>query len=252
MARKVFHYVALEPPIWDPGQPGIQTPVLSAEVPAPDGANRRVLRSRLYRRPTDPHEAFFAFNGIHDGHRTVEVYASADGDETVERLIVFKVEFSLYELRRAPGTAYFSGSEERIKSLFKRHRDQHGRGDMTYSGRIVRIADLEETLHEAQHSDVVGYSLANVNSVTPLDRMDVLGQNLRANPEIQDHRRRAGTIRLLVVDLQRHGQLLRIGIREDGTVIFYDYPGDNIALGIIDVLERHIDGNSDRRSINLR
>ena len=250
MPRKAFQFVEFEPALWDmPNQVDTTVPVLDVEGSAPQGAPRPTLRSRVFPRADTPNDAFQAFNGRHDTVGRIIEYERSDEDTTTERIFVRPSEFQAYELRRSPGWLYVTASDSTLKQMFRRYRESTGEFGTTFNRRIVRIGDLEQRLNEME---IVGYTLGNVRSTTPISNYDVLGQQMDQNTEVQDARNRAERIRAITFDLLRGDTILRVRVAENGSVTFFDYPGDATALGVIDRLETYIQGSADVESIEIR
>ena len=144
---------------------------------------------------------------------------------------------------------YVTASDAALKQMFRRYRETTGQYGTAFRRRIVRIGDLEERLNEME---MVGYTLGNVRSTTPISSYDVLGQQMDQNVEVQDARNRAGRIWAITYELQRGDVILRVRVSEGGTVMFFDYPGDETALEVIDRLETYIQDSADAESIEIR
>ena len=255
MARKTFHFVAFAPMIWDRIDPSdTSTPVLDVHQTAPEGSPRKLLRTRVYNRVDTPHDGFDGFVGRHDVVRKYEEYVppEEDGqedDRMQERISIQLTGFQSYELRRNPGWIYTTASDSVQKSLFRRYRETSGQHGTTFNRRVVRIGELEESLNDMQ---VVGYTLANVLSSTPISNLDVRGQRMTDNVEVQNAKGRAGQIRSISVELQSGNSIVSVSISELGSVSFNNYPGDGIALSVLDTLDNYIDNSADMESIQIR
>ena len=177
MSKKTIHFAAFDPPLWaglDPSGPA--SPVLDVHGQAPMGSPRGLLKTKVFPRSVTPHSEFNAFNGRHDVVHRVEVYASADddgpeSDVLQEQIYIRPSEFQAYELRRNPGWLYLTASDSTLKQMFRRYRETTNQYNTVFNRRVVRIGDLERSLAEME---IVGYTLANVRSMTPISSLDVL------------------------------------------------------------------------------
>lgn len=253
MPVKRFAYVNFNPPLWSINQdnPSVgQEPVMAVSVHAPDGAaNRDTLRTKVFQRISSPHPAFNAYNVVHDNYWRKTEYASNGDDTTVEITRVYPEHFGVYELRNEPGTLYANTSPETLKELFRRHREDTGHGGNSISLRNIHMDDLERILVDAE---VVGYTLLNVQSQPPIDRVQASGNQVNRNAEVQGMRNRAERIQALDLELQGGGRILPIRIRDDGAITFLSYPGDSPALDVIQQLERLITSCSNLESLQVR
>ena len=255
MARKSLNFAVFDPMLWGgvvPSDPS--APVLEVQQLAPSGSPRAILKTRVFSRPTSPHDAFSAFNGRHDVVKRVQAYAPVDenGSETdalQEQIYVQPIEFHAYQLQTAPTNLYMTASDLTIKAVFRRYRETTGNYHATLSCRVVNIGDLEQRLSEME---IVGYTLRNVRSTTPITNYDVLGPQMDQNTEVQSAKSRAGDIAAITFELQSDQQILRVRVSQNGSVTFANYPGDAIALGVLDRLEAYIGNSSDTQSIQVR
>ena len=258
MARRTFQLVLFEPALWSQANlsDGDST-VLSVSELAPEGSPRKNLRTKVFSRAETPHEAFNAFNGVHDVCRRYMAYAESDeggADQTdteqlQEQIYVSPSYFHAYELRRIPGMFYATSSESLLKQIFRRYRETNQRQDVTFNQRVVQIADLELALRNDMSADTVGYTFRNVSSETTITSMDVEGSQMGENQEVQDAKNRAESIRFIKLDLQIGEHLHRIRIGENGSVSFAKYPGDETALAVLDLLEQYMSRYSETESV---
>jgi hypothetical protein len=100
--------------------------------------------------------------------------------------------------------------------------------------------------------EIVGYTLRNVRSTTPITNLDVLGVRMDQNSEVQDARHRASNIAAITFDLQNEQQIIRVRVNQNGSVTFANYPGDATALAVLDRLEAYISNSSDLKSVQVR
>jgi len=254
VAKKRFSHVMFDPPIWDEGPSSSPDGlVMSLTVPAPEGASRSNVRSRAFRRSSDPHDQFNSYNVVHDVTRRVESYRSDTSDLTVESVIVAPYDFSMFEFSNSTGRVYADAGIPMLKEMFRRYREHTGGGDATFYVREVNLRQLEQLLLDVQPSmEVVGYALANVTGIKPLQRVEAYGQQLNQNPEVQGWVDRAEEVRALQLELQRGTQMLILRIAFDGSVTFSEFPGDATGLGVLNLLEEHIRTCSDDTSVNVR
>ena len=59
-------------------------------------------------------------------------------------------------------------------------------------------------------------------------------------------------MQFIAIELQSGTRILRLRIRDDGSITFLNYPGDATALDVISRLERYILPCSDTESIQVR
>lgn len=241
--------------LWDSNQAADpHSPILEVQQLAPQSAPRTTLKTRIFRRPNTPHDAFDAFNGRHDVVKRLEAYAPAGDDGTEsdtlqEQIYVQPLELHAYQFRNNSTHLYATASDLIIKAIFRRYRETTNDYSVTLSRRVVNIDDLEKSLQEME---VVGYTLRNVRSTTPITNFDVLGVRMDQNTEVQDARHRAGNIAAITFDLQNEQQIIRIRVNQKGSVTFADYPGDSTALAVLDKLEAYISNSSDLESVQVR
>ena len=255
MAKKAFQFVAFEPMLWDnPNLVNQGETVLDVYGTAPKGSPRTQLKTKVYSRSGASHDAFSAFVGIHDTVRKIQAYSDSDDsgtddDRVQERIYVGPSEFHMYELSRNPGWLYATASENVMKQMLRRYRETSQNYGTVFRRRIVQVENLEKSLTEME---IVGYTLANVRSTTPISSLDVLGLQMEHNSEVQSAKGRAGTIRAITFDLQSGSQTIRARVAQNGSVTFTNYPGDHTALTVLDKLEPYIYQNSDMESVEIR
>ncbi len=255
MAKKAFNFLSFDPMLWDSGQAADPpAPILEVQQLAPQGAPRTTLKTRIFRRPNTPHDAFDAFNGRHDVVKRLEAYAPTGDDGTEsdvlqEQIYVHPLELHAYQLRNNPTYLYATASDLIIKAIFRRYRETTKDYRVTLSRRVVDIDDLEKSLQEME---IVGYTLRNVRSTTPITNLDVLGVRMDQNTEIQYAKDRAGDIAAITFDLQNKQQIIRVRVTRNGSVTFANYPGDATALAVLDKLEAYISNSSDLESVQVR
>lgn len=255
MTRKTFNFASFNPMLWNSASSSDPTtPVLEVQQLAPQGSPRSVLKTKLFLRQTTPHDAFSAFNGRHDIIKKLEAYAPREDDGTEsdalqEQIYVSPSEFHAYQFRNNPTHLYITASDTIIRSILKRYRETTKDYSGTLSRRVVHINDLEKSLLEME---IVGYTLRNVLSETPITNLDVSGVRMDQNAEVQGAKGRAGSIASITFDLQNGQQIIRVRVTQNGSVAFADYPGDATALAVLDKLEAYINNASDMVSIQVR
>lgn len=255
MPSKTFNFASFEPMLWDSDLPHDTTaPVLDVNQLAPAGSPRSVLRTKVFSRQNSPHDAFNAFNGRHDVVKRFQAYAppGSDGEESdalQEQIYVQPLEFHAYQLRNQPTHLYLTAPDLTVNSMFRRYRETHKDYSVTLSRRIVDIDDLEKRIPEME---IVGYTLKNVRSVTPITSMDVLGVQMDQNTEVQDAKGRAGNIAAITFDLQNDHQIIRVRVARNGAVRFVNFPGDAPGLSLLEKLEIYIANSASLESIQVR
>ena len=257
MARKKLTWVKFVPRFWE----GVEIAGLIAdpkeafltlEVVAPDNQNNReVLRTRFYHASHVPSDEFAPYNVRHDNYRRHTAYDPNDpfSDSEVETVWVHSERFAVYELERTPGALYAATTTDRMKDVFRRYREFAKDESAVLNDRVLNIQSFEKTLVDAE---VVGYVLKQVSG-TPFsyDRVHMEGAQIAQNSEAQGLVRRAGQMKMLTVELQSGISILRLEVRDDGSITFLNYPGDSIALDVINKLEPLIDGCSDMKLVHV-
>ncbi len=172
-------------------------------------------------------------------------------NETREARIAHPLDFYLYEFVSDHGQAYVGASETVVRQMFRRALETNGPG-VELHVRNVDLEDLERELQDASSlrvAEVIGYKLVRVRSDTPLRNLDVLGQDISNNHEVQDAKNRAGRVRAFAVRLLYGNRLVEVWIGEGGNVSFLDYPGDEPALGLLATLHPIITGCSSPKGV---
>ena len=257
MAVKTLNFVRFEPSLWgevmDPSQS--VTKVLDAFESAPDGVDRNQLRTRVNLHPLSPHSAFAALTAIHDIVVPIRgAYAPLEGgdddpDTLQDRLLVRPKDYNIFEFRSRAGQIYANMPISYIKRMSFRQRQtltEDGESGATLSVRLVNLPNLENALKQttALSVKVVGYRLERVLLSTPITRLDVLAEEIESNTEMQDAKGKAERMRFLIIDVVTESALIRVRVAENGAVNFPDYPGDGIALDVLESLEPIIDKQS--------
>lgn len=259
MAKKTFTYAAFTPSLWDGA--GAPSP-LSAEVDAPPETGRTVLRTRFVPN-VQQHDEFRPFTVVHDVVRHYNAYASdgqnkpdgtldapSDSDQVQEHTYVQPREFLLYEFAAMQGR-FYATNEIMLKDALRRYRESESRYDIQYHRRLIRTRAIEADLRSAEYT-VSGYALVRVLSATPIETLDVEGDDIGDNPEVQAVKNRAERIKAITLTLQREDEVVRVQITDRGTVVFPRYPGDDAALDILLGLEPHISRHSSLEALPLR
>ena len=252
MAVKKFTWVNYSPSLWNGERFDPQTPILSIEAPAPPNENNRaVLNTRVYYVENSPSDDFHVFNVSHDNYSRHTAYDPDDpsSDSLIEVTSVYPIHFAAYNLKTQPGSFYATTSHNNLKDVFRRYREFTKSGHITLNLRILDVQCLERSLVDAE---VVGYTLLNVSGVTPYHRLQAEGPQIDRNPEAQDFVQRAGHMQAISLMLQSGTMILKLSIRDDGSITFQIYPGDATALDVISKLESFIRGCSDEQSIQVR
>lgn len=233
--------------------------VLNVTERAPEGSPRESLRTKMVARSESPHEAFNAYNGVHDICREFTAYAEDsdgtgdqdDAEEVQVRKYVVPTEFHAYEFRNRPGELYLTATDNTIKQMFRRYRNTEQRLDVTLNQREVQLKCLNEALKSGLATETFGYVFSNVPGQTAITKMDLEGPHIDENQDVQNARDRAENVRTLTFLLQVADRVLKMRVTENGAVTFADYPGDETALSILEVLESYIQQCSDLSSITV-
>lgn len=253
MAVKRFTFAQFEPALWSLPETDSDGPVLEIGVPAPDGASRDEVRSRVFAIPAKLHDSFVAYNVVHDEWDRVTTYESEADDKTTERVLVFPTHFTVFEFAAKPGRLYATASFSTLKEILRRFREASSQASIGLSRRVVRVNDLQRYLQDASSAiQVVGYTFNDVKSYTPVRRLQAQGDRMDANPEVQDWRSRAGHVQAIDIEMQRGNEILTVRVKDDGSVTFLRYPGDTTALAVLDWLDSHVANCSDTELIQVR
>ena len=255
MVKKTFRCATIEPSIFVPTthDPEARRNLLvSISAAAPSGANRGVLRSRIFRQESDPHAEFSAFAVAHDIAITKDAYADLvdDQDEDVMRLVVLieqKV-FYAYESHRT-GELYYLAPESYLTKVFKRYRQTTGNLGATLQRRRVRLSELDKYVPEV---DINGFDFGGVPGATYLERITVEGPYVAQNPDVQEAKENAQRYRAFSFRSQSNNEPLNVVIKEDGSITLDPFPGEGPALEIVQGLEHLIQLCSDLRRVNIR
>ena len=173
-----------------------------------------------------------------------------DPDGLQERIYVQPREFHIYEFAEKAGQLYVTTPELTMRQMLRRYRDT-STNDVALNRRIVDLDCLEGQLSPA---NIDGYLLTDVLMSSPVQRMEIVGQRLGQNDEVQDVKSRADKLRALEFSWQRVGmdRVVYVRVAENGAVRFIDYPGDATALRVLADLEPLIDACDDTELINVR
>ena len=275
MAQTTFRFAAFNSGILENQSPSGSSLTLSVDRPAPDEATRPSLKTRVFKRPDEPHDAFRAFSVLHDHLVYFDAYPNAvsddadeaddfhvgvqsdntetaDPSETVRQNYIGPIRFLIYELAGQPGFVYATTPASNLKELFRRYRTTTNKQGEVFQQRVVDVRALEASLKAQAGSETTGYNFSNVQSTTAIARLATDGQQLDDNDDVQNIRERAERILALRFDLERNGTILKMGIDEHGTVKFSSYPGDHSGLGILYELEGYIASHSDLVAVTVR
>ena len=166
MAKKTFKCAVVEPSILVPldhdlgAQPNLLVTVFEA---APNGANRDLLRSRIFEQGDTPYASFNAFGVAHDITLTRDAYADiADGQDDEDMLhpvvLIERRSFDVYESRRTEAL-YYLAPEAYLTKIFKRYRETTQNFGATFRRRRVRLAELDQHVPEV---DINGFDFEGV------------------------------------------------------------------------------------------
>lgn len=255
MPARRFTFARFEPHLWQVKAGPVDNPmpiVLDIEVPAPDGAQRDTLRTKIVRRAESPNPAFRSFVVSQDEYASFLDYKDANTDETIERTRTYPATFQIHELHNFPGAMYANVGVSALKEVLRRYRESTGKAAVVLHQRIVRLEELERLLKAEGEVSIQGYVLLNVRSTPPIDRLAADGANVDTNAEVVDAKRRAEGIHRISFDLVRDTQVLGVRVGVQGDVRFMNYPGDAIALGALAWLDDRIDRCSDQEGLTVR
>ncbi len=173
-----------------------------------------------------------------------------DPDSLQERIFVQPREFQIYEFGDKTGQLYVTTPELIMRQMLRRHRSTYT-DDIDLSRRIVDLDCLEKQLAPAT---IDGYLLTDVLLGSPVQRVEIVGQRLGQNDEVQDVKERADKLRALQFSWTRRGmdRVVDVRVAENGAVRFTDYPGDETALRVLGDLEPLIERCEDTELINVR
>ena len=243
MAVAIYQFARFEPEFPCPlptSAPTPQADSLDVERPAPEGVGRSQLRSRISRQQLQPNDAFGAFTVTHDDVGHYDAYDEPDADDVVRHYYVYPKDYFAYERNASPGEVYVKAPILVVKELFRRYRTTMTPANAAFRQRVVDLRGLEATLEVQMHAESGAYTLGNVESDTAITRLVVRGQQIAANNEVQDLKRRAESINVLEFGLQHGEVVLQMSVDERGAVKFARTPGDAPALDVLDRLEPYI------------
>ena len=259
LARRTFTFAEFTPTVWRTGPEGSTDTTVVAE-PAPDGVERAELQTAFNALPITVHDGFHAFNVKHDEVRAVTAYTSGTDedpspDEVREYRVVQPRYAFLYEFVAAPGQIYVTTTDAVIRRILRRARATNTGQGVALRVRNTDLSAIESALGSATSvtlTDVIGYKLLNVSSDTHIATLDVLGENISNNDEIQNAKSRAGKVRALAVRIQFRQGIIELWITEKGGVSYLHYPGDEPALELLMILNSIIEQCSDLESVTIR
>ena len=249
MAQKRLSWINYSPPLIDNGSLNVDAAIFETTAP-PNENNRDALYTKFYNVADSPHDAFNVHNVVHDQFRRFVAYDpdDPDSDEEVEITAVFPSRFTVYGPENDPGSFYATTGHDTLKEVFRRYRDSTGDEAATVQIREIDLPCLEDSL---QGAEVVGYSLRNVSGQTPYRVLQAEGPQISRNNEARDLVSRADRMRSITYELSRGSMFITLRIQNDGVVTFRNYPGDSIALGIINELDPLIEDCSDTISVRV-
>ncbi len=161
----------------------------------------------------------------------------------------------LYAFVNNPSQIYVTAPEAVIKRIARRAKATNADLAMSLRVRTTDLETIESTLRSATSvtlTEVIGYKLFNVSSDTPISTLDVVGEDIIHNDEIQDAKNRAGRVRALAVRIQFRQSIIELRITEKGGVSYLKYPGDDVALGLLMILNPIIEQCSGLESVTIR
>ena len=137
-----------------------------------------------------------------------------------------------------------------MRQMLRRYRGTYT-DDVDLNRRIVDLDCLEQQLSPA---NIDGYLLTDILMSSPVRRMEIVGQRLGENDEVQNVKGRADKLRALEFSWQHRGldRVVYVRVAENGAVRFIDYPGDATALRVLADLEPLIARCEDTELINVR
>ena len=252
MAIQTFQFVVFEP---SPLQIVADNPIaMDVNLPSPEEVDRPYLRTRAFAREVVVHDAFHGFTFLHDavGHYSAydDVPDPEDDDEPQVFTYIGASRFHAYELGNNPGYLYAGTSLSNLKEVFRRYRANVG--SAVIRQRIVNVWDLEKALRQNFGANISEYVLLNVNSDTAVSRVDIRGQDISDNDEMQNMKNRAEYLQTLGFGFLHEGVVLGISISMNGAVKFARYPGDHPALEVLCQLEPYIATSSELATIKVR
>ena len=250
MARRTFYSTIFTPAPWSADQKE-----LKVSEPASEECPRNSLRTIVTRRTGAPRMGFNAFNAAHDEEKPITAYADPDGDQDdpehiVRRVYVRPRDFQIYEFVDKPGFIYATAPQYTMSQMLRRFKNTYD-DDVDLNRRIVDLDCLEEQL---EPSKIGGYKLTDVLLSSHVRRVEIVGQRLGENDEVQEVKARADKLRALEFSGQfgAINRIVRLRVTELGSVHFFDYPGDASALKVLEELESFIDRCDDMELINVR
>ena len=288
MSKKTFLYADLTPAVWrtpatafdsvvPDDSPSLRVadlddldnlegtlPKITNQVPstsiavvelAPEGVGRDELRTTFSSLPS-AHDEFDVYTVAHDTVQRLIAYEDGNDsdpspDAVREISVVRPRDYLLYEFR-GTGRIYVTTSAAVVRQICRRTIATHIGQSIGLTLRETDIKRLEGEL--SNDREIAGYKLANVQSTTNLHVVDVEGDNIRNNAEIQSARARASHMRAVKVRLQPlgHDTLIEVWVWSNGRVSFVNYPGDTMGLAVLHTLNPIIERCSDTRSITVR
>ena len=259
LARRTFTFAEFTPAVWRTGPEGSTGTTVVAE-PAPDGVEREELQTAFDALPITVHDGFHAFNVRHDEVKSVTAYApwtaeDPSPNEVREYRVVQPRHAFLYEFVAAPGQIYVTTTDAVIRRIVRRARATSPGQGTVLRVRSTDLDAIELTLRSAPSvtlTDVIGYKLLNVSSDTPITNLDVMGEDISNNAEIQNAKNRAGKVRALAVRIQFRQGIIELWITEKGGVSYLNYPGDEPALELLTILNPLIEHCSKLGSVTIR
>ena len=248
MPSKKLTWVRYDPPFWDDDPTDFSDPILSLDAPAPaDNVNGRdTLYTKLFSIEDSPNDDFNSVNVSHDDFVSHDSYDPRDpsSDAVVKVTSIYPIHFHMHNMKTQPGEFYAVTSVENLNDVFRRYRQSMQNGGANLIRRVLRVHEFEKRLRDAA---VVGYTLKDVSGDVPFRRLEADGHRLNESDEVQDWLDRADHMAAISILYRVGREAINLTVRDDGSVLFQRYPGDQTALRIIRELEPIIADCSDTR-----
>ena len=245
MAVKMFAFARFEPPLWvvsdnpDPAEASSGDIVLDVAEDAPPQTDRPLLKTTVQALPS-PNSNFNAYIARHDVVvRVRDAYGDPSSDELEDQCYVRPRPYNIFELRNSPGQVYTTMPLLQIKQMIRRLQETHRASGALPQLRDVDLRALEDALKTNGGMNVVihGYDLANVLWLTPVSRLDIDANETAANLEAQQAKTRAENMRVLKLYVQAPNQMVSVWVGANGSVKFRNYPGDDNAMHVLEMIE---------------
>ena len=249
MVVRTFTFTSFLPRLWDaphipPEEAGGEI-VLDVEGNAPPSSNRSLLKTTVRALPS-PNSSFNAYVVRHDvvvrvrdAYPTAASDSDPDSDELEDLHLTRPRNYSAFELRDTPGQVYTTMPLPQINQMLNRVQESRGLSGVLLEPREVNLHDLENALKSDGTINVVihGYDLKDVLWSTPVSRLDIDANQTTENQEAQHAKSRAANMRVLKLYVQVPNQMVSARVGANGSVKFPNYPGDDKAMYVLEILE---------------